>query len=76
MEIPFSGYSYDFGTISYPNNFFIAEPTAVVSGRIGGLFNVVSYSNVYQVGVSVSLQSNANGSQTCYAYIYAIGKWK
>lgn len=73
---PFSGYCYAFGQIVYPTGFFISPPTAHVSGRIGSMYMVVAYSASYQSAVSVELQSNTSGTQSCYAYIYSIGRWK
>ena len=73
---PFSGYEYDFGMIAFPTGLFITVPIANVSGKVGSSYNVVSYANVYQAGVSVALQSNASSSYTCNAYIQAKGRWK
>ena len=73
---PFSGYNYAFGQVQYPSGFFVAVPVAVVSGRVGSMYQVVSYSASYQSAVSIEFQSNASGTYNCCAYIYSIGRWK
>lgn len=73
---PFAGYCYSMGQLVYPTGFFISPPCAHVSGRVGTSYMVVSYSASYQTAVSVELQSNSSGTQTCRAYVYSIGRWK
>lgn len=73
----FGGYGYNSGTVNFPQNLFQSAPIPTFSARIGNGFAVTgtqtnsltnTSSNFYAV-------SSASGSQTCYWYIYLVGKW-
>ena len=73
----FGGYGYQSGTITFPQGLFQSAPVPTFSARIGNGFAVTGT----QTGSLTNASSNfyavasASGSQTCYWYIYLIGKW-
>ena len=73
---PYNSSVFDVGVVYYPSNFFADIPVVSVNTRIGSFYNLTSYANSYQNNVSISITSNATGTQTVYAYISAKGKWK
>ena len=73
---PYNSSVFDIGTVDYPTGFFADIPNVNVNTRIGSFYNLTSYANSYKDNVSISITSNASGTQTVYAYIYAKGKWK
>lgn len=73
---PYNSSVFDIGVVNYPTDFFADIPNVNVNTRIGSFYNLTSYANSYQNNVSISITSNATGTQTVYAYIYAKGKWK
>lgn len=73
---PYNSSVFDIGVVYYPTDFFADIPNVNVNTRIGSFYNLTSYANSYQNNVSISITSNATGTQTVYAYISAKGKWK
>lgn len=73
----FGGYGYSSGTVSFPQNLFQSAPVPTFSARIGDGFAVTgtqtnSLTNTSSIFYAVS---SVSGSQTCYWYIYLVGKW-
>lgn len=72
------GYAYTSGTVNFPSGLFVSAPVCTYSSQCGnGLAlagtvttNLTKDSNVYYTLTHVS------GSQTCYWYIHAIGRWR
>lgn len=70
------GYAYNTGIINYPTNFFVEEPNAYFSGRIGsGFCNTGTVYAASKDGINCYAISTSSGSQSCIFFIYAVGKW-
>lgn len=71
------GYAYNTGLITYPTNFFIEEPNAHFSGRIGsGFCNTGTVYNASKNSINCYAISTSSGSQSSTFFIYSIGYWK
>ena len=73
----FGGYGYQSGVISFPTGLFQSAPIPTFSARVGNGFAVTGTqtSSLSNSGANFYAVASASGNQTCYWYIYLIGKW-
>lgn len=72
--------TYDFypGALSFPTNLFVEQPVVQYSSRVGSGWALSGTITNGTSGTAVQpyAASSESGTQTCYWYIYAIGRWK